>query len=358
MSLFWVIVQFVIAFGLLLFFHEFGHFIASRLLHIEVEEFGFGLPPRMVKLFTWQGTDFTINWIPFGAFVRPKGENDPEIAGGMGAASPWARLAVLFAGPLMNILVGLILLVALYGWVGVPDPTVVQIVQIAPSSPAQQAGIQPGDFVQQINGQVVNSYQVLQDAVKANLGKPVTLTLLRGATTVTIQVTPRTNPPANQGALGIQMDYGLKTIPWTQAIPQAFQGLYDQVSQFVMLPVHLIEGTIAPDQARVVGIVGIFGVYNDASQMDAQANATPIQRPPLFRLSFFIAITIALGLTNLLPIPALDGGRILLILPELVLRRRIPARYENMVNAIGFILLLGLMGVVTISDIIHLVKPN
>jgi regulator of sigma E protease len=265
---------------------------------------------------------------------------------------------VLFAGPVMNILVGLVLLMALYGYVGVPDQTVVQIIQISPASPAQQAGILPGDIVQQINGQAVNGYPVLQDTVKANVGKTVTLSLLRGKQTVTVQLVPRVNPPAGQGSLGIQMDYGVKTIPWTQAIPQAFQGVYDQASQFVLLPVHLIEGSIAPDQARLVGIVGIFGVYNDASQADAQANATPVQRPPLFRLSFIIAISIALGLTNLLPIPALDGGRILMTLPELVLHRRIPARYENMVNAIGFFLLLGLMGVVTINDIIHLVKPN
>ncbi len=99
-------IQFVIVLGLLLFFHEFGHFIVARLFKIEVEEFGVGLPPRLVKLFKWHGTDFTLNWIPFGAFVRPKGENDPNVKGGMAAASPWVRLAVLLGGPTMNILIG------------------------------------------------------------------------------------------------------------------------------------------------------------------------------------------------------------------------------------------------------------
>ncbi len=352
-----IVIQFVIALGLLLFFHEAGHFLASRLFKIEVEEFGFGLPPRIVKMFTWKGTDFTLNWIPFGAFVRPKGENDPEVEGGMGASSPWVRLCVLLAGPLMNIAVGFILLVALYGWLGVPDPSIVQIVAVSPSTPAQQAGLLPGDIVKQINDQTVSSFDALQNNVKANLGKEITLVVARGQDSLTLKMTPRTNPPAGQGALGIQLDYGLSTVPFIQAFPKAAGGVYDQASQLVMLPVKLIEGTIAPDQARVVGIVGIFGIYQSASQMDAQASATPVARPPLFRLSFIIAISIALGLTNLLPIPALDGGRILLLLPELVFGKRVPARYENAVNAIGMFLLLALMAIVTISDIIHLMKP-
>lgn len=353
-----IVIQFVIALGLLLFFHEFGHFVASRTFGIEVEEFGFGLPPRMVKMFSWKGTDFTLNWIPFGAFVRPKGENDPEVEGGMSSASPWVRLCVLLAGPFMNIAVGFILLVALYGWVGVPNPSIVQIVAVTPDTPAQQAGMLPGDIVQQINGQTVSSFEVLQNTVKANLGTEITLMVARGSDTKTLKMVPRANPPAGQGALGIQLDYGLSTIPFIEAFPKAVGGIYDQASQLVMLPVKLIEGTVAPDQARVVGIVGIFGIYQNASQMDAQASATPVARPPLFRLSFIIAITIALGLTNLLPIPALDGGRILLLLPELLFRKRVPTQYENAVNAFGMFLLLALMAIVTVSDIIHLVKPS
>ncbi len=92
------IVIFVLTFGLLIFLHEFGHYILSKLFNIEVEEFGFGFPPRLVKLFQFRETAFTLNWIPFGAFVRPKGENDPSVPGGLAAANPWARLAVLLGG--------------------------------------------------------------------------------------------------------------------------------------------------------------------------------------------------------------------------------------------------------------------
>ncbi len=134
----------------------------------------------------------------------------------------------------------------------------------------------------------------------------------------------------------------------------------DQAQQFVLLPVHLIEGQIAPSQARLVGIKGIFDIYSQADQLDVQAAAsTPAETAlPIFRMSFIAAITIALGLTNLLPFPALDGGRIVLLLPELFLRRRIPPQYENMVNMIGFAALLLLMVYITLQDFINPVIPH
>ena len=98
----WIV--FILTFGGVVLIHEFGHFIAARLSGIEVEEFGIGLPtPGALTLFTWKGTRFTLNWLPLGGFVRPKGENDPNIPGGLAAASPWKRLFVLFAGPFMNL---------------------------------------------------------------------------------------------------------------------------------------------------------------------------------------------------------------------------------------------------------------
>src|SRR3972149_2861686 len=99
---------FIGVFAAVVLIHEFGHFVAARLLKVDVEEFGIGLPPRALKLFRWKGTDFTLNWLPLGGFVRPKGENDPNVVGGLAAASPWVRLGVLFAGPLMNLLAGVL----------------------------------------------------------------------------------------------------------------------------------------------------------------------------------------------------------------------------------------------------------
>src|SRR5512141_3172988 len=105
---------FVAVFAAVVFIHEFGHFIVARLLGVEVEEFGFGLPPRLLTLFTWKGTRFTPNWLPIGGFVRPKGENDANVPGGLAASSPWTRLGVLFAGPVMNLLLGVLVFSLLF----------------------------------------------------------------------------------------------------------------------------------------------------------------------------------------------------------------------------------------------------
>src|SRR5512135_3581687 len=133
---------FIAVFAGVVFIHEFGHFLVSRLLRVEVEEFGFGLPPRALRLFHWKGTDFTLNWLPIGGFVRPKGENDPNVPGGLAAASPWTRLAVLFAGPTMNLLLGVVVFSLLFFQMGVPDYSKVQIGDVLSGSPAAQAGLQ------------------------------------------------------------------------------------------------------------------------------------------------------------------------------------------------------------------------
>jgi regulator of sigma E protease len=355
MSFVWTLIQFVIVLGLLLFFHEFGHFIVSRLFKIEVDEFGFGFPPRLAKLFRWHGTDFTLNWIPFGAFVRPKGENDPTVEGGMAAANPWVRLAVLLGGPGMNILIGVIILGVMFMSIGKANPAIVQIMDVTPGTPAEQAGLKAGDTVLQVNQDKIDSMQKLQNDIQANLGIEVSLTVQRLDQTLTYKVTPRLKPPQGQGALGITLGNAYQPVSLGEAWGSALTTAVEQARQFVLLPVHLIEGQIAPNQARLVGIKGIFDIYSQAGQLDAQAAAsTPSDKGlPIFRMSFVAAIAIAIGLTNLLPVPALDGGRIVLLLPELFLRRRIPTQYENMVNMIGFGALLLLMVYITLQDFIN-----
>jgi len=356
MSFLWTLIQFIIVLGLLMFFHEFGHFIVSRLFKIEVEEFGFGLPPRLVKLFRWGNTDITLNWIPFGAFVRPKGENDPTVKGGMSNASPWVRLSILLGGPVMNVLIGILVLGVMFMAIGQPNPSIVQIMEVVPNSPAQQAGLQSGDIILAVNQDPINSMAILQKDIQANLGVQISLTYQRKNETYTIETTPRVNPPQGQGAIGITLGNAYQSISLGSAWGSALSTAAYQAQQFVLLPVHFIEGQVAPDQARLVSIKGIFDIYSQADQLDVQAatTTTPVtQGLPIFRMSFVSAVAIAIGLTNLLPIPALYGGRILMLLPELILRRRIPIKYENMVNMIGMTALLLLMVYITLQDFIN-----
>src|SRR4030066_1706814 len=148
-----IVIEFVIALAMMIFLHEFGHFIACKLLKIEVEEFGFGLPPRAVKLIELGGTKFTLNWLPFGGFVRPKGEQDPNIPGGLAAANPWKRIAALGRGPTLNLLTAIVLFILISGIIGyLPDRSVVLVGSTLPDLPAASAGLQAGDILVSIGG--------------------------------------------------------------------------------------------------------------------------------------------------------------------------------------------------------------
>lgn len=350
------ILEFVIAFGLLVFLHELGHYLMAKLFKIEVEEFGFGFPPRLIKLFKFRETEFTLNWIPFGAFVRPKGENDPAVPGGLASASPWARLAVLFGGPAMNLITGIFIFSLVFTQIGAPDLSRVQIIEIASGTPAETAGILKDDIVLKVNDETIDSTQKLSALVNKNLGNDIQITLQRGDQTIITHAVPRVNPPEGQGALGIVMSNPARKLSWGQSLPYAGRVAYEQIRQLLSLPFLLLQGQISPEQSRIVGPKGIYDIYQIARERDNEevsAGQQPERPIGLNELGLLATISVALGFTNLLPIPALDGGRILFVLPEVLFRRRVPARYENTIHFIGFAVLIILMVYVTAQDIIH-----
>jgi regulator of sigma E protease len=355
-------VIFVAVFALVVFIHEFGHFVVSRLLHVEVEEFGFGLPPRIMKLFRWKGTDFTLNWLPIGGFVRPKGENDPNIAGGLAAASPWTRLAVLFAGPTMNLLLGVVVFSLLFFNIGVPDYNQVQIGDVLAGSPAAQAGIQVDDIVVTAGGMTVRDASQLHDLIYSRLDQPIELTLRRGGQTVTVTAVPSSSRLQNEGALGISMGPALVMPGSTiQSVQYGAIAVYSQARLLLLLPAQILRGQLSPQEGRLVGLKGIYDLFGQAVSRDIQSREAPpaasssaaTQTPTYFTLQLIGILTISLGVLNLFPFPALDGGRILFVLPELILRRRIPAEWENRINAVGMALLLVLMIYVNVMDFVN-----
>lgn len=356
------LVIFLAVFAGVVFVHEFGHFVVARLLKVEIEEFGFGLPPRLVKLFHWKGTDFTLNWLPIGGFVRPKGENDPSVPGGLAAASPWTRLAVLFAGPTMNLLLGVVVFSLLFYHLGVPDYNQVQIGDVLPGSPAAQAGLVPNDIVVTANGVAIHDTSQLHDLIYANLDKPIELTLRRGDQTVTLAAVPSSTRPESEGALGISMGPALvKTGSTLQSVRYGAVAVYAQARLLVLLPAQLLRGQISPDEGRLVGLKGIYDLFGQAVSRDIQSREAPpassgaasTQTPTYFTLQLIGILTISLGVLNLFPFPALDGGRLFFVLPELVLRRRVPPEWENRINAIGMALLLALMVYVNVMDFVN-----
>ncbi len=354
---------FVVVFAGSILLHELGHFMVARLLHIEVEEFGFGFPPRMVKLFTWKGTLFSLNWIPLGGFNRIKGEDDPSVEGGMAAANPWKRIAVMLAGASMNLLTAVFAYTLIFNQVGLPQTKTVVIASVLPGSPAEQAGLQANDKVLAVDGHTIQSITDIQAFTRAHLDQPLTLSVQRGSQTVLITVTPLSSRTSQQGAMGVLLANPLvHASSWFATLPLSFKATGEGIVELLSLPAGIISGSIPSQDAQIAGPRSIYNLFQQAVARDVQSRQTPqpgtTGQPTDYTLSLIISLTISLGVINLLPIPALDGGRIFMTLPEIFLRKRIPAQYQAMINGIGFIILLTLLGLFYIKDLINPVTIN
>ncbi len=353
------VISFFVVIGPLIFFHELGHFLAARWNNIAVEEFGIGYPPRMLILLEHKGTKYTLNWLPLGGFMRPAGEDDPKIPGGFSSAPKLARFIVLAAGPGANILVAFLLLIALY-MIGVPVPSGdpgARVAVVEEASPASQAGLREGDIILYADGQYVEEYgdltQYILTRTEQHPGEPISLTVQRGSQTLELQVTPRHDPPEGQGPTGIQVQpiTVIQQYNVFEAVGQSAAEMGFYARAFVELPLAAIRQQIPVEYLRPVSIVGI-------SQLGGQAMGASFDEGtpwPILRLT--AAISMALAITNLLPLPALDGGRILFVIIEAFRGRRVDPQRETMVHLIGFAILLTTMLVFVYLDIVNPLVP-
>ncbi len=347
------LIEFIAALSVLLFLHEFGHYMVGKLFGITAEEFGFGYPPRLIKLFSIGETEFTLNWIPFGAFVRFKGEEDPEEEGGLASTGKWKRLGTLLAGPLMNILTGILLFSLVVAQTGVPQENIVDIINVAEGSPAQLAGIQSGDTLVEIAGIPIGDIYTVREVVNENLGEIIEIKILRDEEIISLSAPPRENPPEGEGALGIVMSNPVDKIGFIRSIPYGGKLAVEQIRQILSIPAMLIRGQVQTEDMRLLSPKGIYDVY---SQVREEERELEQGQPGLAAINiawFFAVISVALGFSNLLPIPALDGGRILFIIPEILFGKRVPPRYENAIHFVGYISLLVIMAYVLFQDFLN-----
>lgn len=326
------LLQFIGVIASMILLHEVGHFAACRLFGVKVEEFGFGFPPRITRLFTLRGTDYTLNWIPLGGFVRPLGEAQPEVEGGLAASKPLVRIGVYAAGPFMNLLAAVVLYAVIFSRLGMPDMTVIQIQDVVQDSPASTAGLLVGDTILSINDIDVESYDSLREEIYNNLGDEISITYQREGEVGEVFLVPRENPPENEGAIGILMTSPVKELSWFQSLPMAVSATGQHSIAVMKLPGQLLRGSADP-AGRPVGYKGMYDIYAGAKE----GQLLPGTPAAINVLLFLVSITVSLGVLNLLPIPALDGGRILFVLPELILGRRVSQEVQNVVNLIGFI---------------------
>lgn len=349
-SLLWSIGGFFIVLTPIILVHELGHFWAARLSNIRVEEFGLGFPPRAVKLFERNGTAYTLNWIPLGGFVRPAGEDDPSIPDGLAAASKKARLFVLSAGAGANFLLAIVVFWIAY-IIGTPA---VEVAYVNQDSPAEAAGLMTGDVIMYVEDIRAENSSTIVQIVNDNLGEPIALIVERDGEEVPVTIVPRVDgeyDPAEEGPIGVGLRFSSDGQRIVRAPGEAFQESIASVVEIVTLtvrvPAMLIAGEITAEEARPVSVVGI-------SQIAGEAAETSVNNNTLFPILQMVAfISVALGFTNLLPIPALDGGRILFVLIEAVRGRRIEPEREGMVHIVGMLFLLGLMVLLIVQDIVN-----
>ncbi|MCP4425674.1 MAG: site-2 protease family protein [Chloroflexi bacterium] len=354
MSILWAIGGFFIVLTPIVLVHELGHFWAARLSNIRVEEFGFGLPPRALTIAERNGTIFSLNWIPLGGFVRPAGEDDPNVPDGLAGASKRARFFVLVAGAGANMIMAFVIF-WIIAMMGTPA---VAITGVNPDSPAAGAGIQAGDVVLEVEGVKADSTRVIAAPMYAKGGQTVEMLILRDGREIALSVVPRETgnyDPEVEGPIGVALGMasgGERIIrnPIEAAVNSG-QAIGNYVGLFVSVPGMLIRGELSPEEARPLSIVGI-------SQIAGQSVEVTTETRDLFPLLNMMAfISVALGLTNLLPIPALDGGRIMFVFIEAVRGRRIEPEREGMVHVIGMLVLLGLMALMMVQDIVNPIIP-
>ncbi len=367
------IIIFVIVLAVLIFVHELGHFLAARACGVRVDKFKIGFGP---KIFAWKNgeTEYGVNAVPFGGYVKIFGE-DPNAESTEGPDSKrsfvnkprWQQAIVLFAGVFFNFLFAWLL----YSVIFTAGTTVatdgfekyadrfgdqrIMITYLEPGSPAERAGLEVRDTIQNIGGNEAVSgseaplkIETVQEVINSSGANPVELEYLRNGDPNTTEIIPAQGIVENKYAIGIAMQNTANL-----KLP-VFMAIYEGAHYTVVLTKETaiaLYGFVAnifkgqADFSDVAGPIGIVGIVGNAAELGFT-----------YLLMIMAIISINLGIINLIPFPALDGGRILFVAIEGVVRRRIPVKFFNIVNTVGFALLMALMVAVTYKDVLKLVK--
>lgn len=352
----------ILVLSVLVLLHELGHFLIAKLFGIHVLEFGIGLPPKALKLFKHRETEYSLNWLPIGGFVRLAGEeSDPTLwekinpltHGHMFFAKPaWQRALVIIAGVTVNFLIGILMFSVVYAKLGVPQFAGEQVLvsTVAKDSPADLADIEVGQVLLRVGENEIKTANQFVEIVKDKKGQMVSLYLAKmdsngqvSDTSRVVELVPRENPPEGEGAIGV----GVSTVPivtydkkvWYQApFYGAVEGMKEAIGwsrEFIRIfshPVELLQNISGPVAVVKVG------------QSAAREGWVTMMR-------FGGIISLNLAIFNLLPIPALDGGRLLLIGLEKIVGRKRVVKVERYANGVGMFLLIALLIGVTVKDL-------
>ncbi len=356
------IIAFLLILSVLVLVHELGHYFVAKFFKIKVEEFGFGFPPRVFGKKVGE-TLYSINLLPIGGFVKLYGEDDAgggslnikkkaeteDLSRAFFARPLWQRMSVVVAGVAMNFLLAVIVISALFATQGVAVPTEnILINDIQSDSPAEIAGLQSGDEVVSVNGQEMQTPEEFIVITNDNLGEEMLLLILREGKEMQISLTPRIDAPEGQGALGVVIsNVKVKKYAWYEA---PFYGTLEAAnfSRMIFLGlVTLVSDLFTTGQAPE-GVTGPVGV--------AQLTGTVVENGIVATLWFVSLLSLNLAVLNILPIPALDGGRFFFQIIELVTRKKVSQKYEGYAHFAGLVVLLGLMLLITVFDVGRLIS--
>lgn len=350
----WSIFIFFVVLSILVIAHEFGHYIVAKKNGIWVEEFGFGLPPRVFGKKIGD-TIYSINALPFGGFVRLHGEmtedgvTKPKLA--FLTKSLWVKTAVITAGVVMNFLLAIVAFGIVYSHYGIPKDTgEVKIIDITTNSPAQLAKILVGDIVKKVDGQEVKTVAEFVGKIETKKGKKVKLELQDR----TIVITPRAEPPAGEGPLGVSISSTETYFPplWKAPFYGAYYGTKDSFmwvgnvwGGLTGIAKDASHGKVSKEVSGPVGILAIIDRILKTGSVWDLVNLVAI-------------ISVNLAVLNIMPFPALDGGRLLFIMIEAIFGKKIAPKLESIIHGVGMVLLLLAMILITFKDVRGLISAG
>ena len=342
------IVAVLFTFGLVIFLHEFGHFLVCKLAGIRVEAFSFGFGPELFGR-TKGDTRYSIRAVPLGGYVKPAGESLDEVSGAPDEyfAKPWyTRLGVVFAGPFMNYLLAFVLFSGVILWVGEPVFSDLPVIgDLSQGYPAETAGLKPGDRFLKVDGVAVENWSGMADKIYSKAEKEISITYSRGGTEATVKQQTRKAPDGSgRGVIGIAPTTGYKRVPFFKGIAMGAHQCWYWTAFTVKTLKSNFDKREKPDLAGPIGIVNIVSKAAHTGLTD---------------LVFLIAlISVAVGFFNLLPIPILDGGWAVLYLYEGISRRKLTGKIMQYVNGAGMAMLLSILLFATYNDIVRMVSSR
>ncbi|MBP3427287.1 MAG: site-2 protease family protein [Clostridia bacterium] len=329
----------ILLLGILIIAHEFGHFIAARLCGIDVVEFSMGMGPLLLKKKDRKGTQFSVRLLPIGGYCQFRGEDeegdDPRA---FGRQKVWKRFVTVLSGPAMNFLIAVLVIVVYLSAMGI-QTIVPKAAQLEEN--AMQAGMMIGDEIIAVNGDAVTDTNMIAEAIGASGGNPVEIAVRRGGQELTLMIEPFYDEAENRYRIGITFDQERQRISLLESVPFSISYNIESVKMIVDTLRNLIFKGEGTDQ--VTGVVGTVYVIQDVTRQGGVD----------IYLSLLAMISVNLGVMNLLPIPGLDGSRLLFLAVEAVRRKPVKPEIEGAIHAAGFVLLMALTVLLTYQDVLR-----